>query len=183
MSDLTDEALAREAAKGNRLAFEELLGRHYDRIFRIAIRLLGNRADAEDVAQDVCVGLATKISSWRGNSRFTTWLYRVVVNATHDAIRRNSARLRRESEFAEFSWSARPEDAKGRRNAIWLREALGHLSRKQREAVILVLAEGLTHQEAAKVLGIREGTVSWRLHAARKRLRRLAEVKWRAGDG
>ena len=182
MSDLTDEALARKAADGGREAFEELLQRHYDRIFRIAVRLLGNRADAEDVAQEVCIGLATKISKWRGESQFTTWLYRVVVNAAHDAMRRDSTRRRYEREAAESYWSARQGDAEGSGEARWLRRALGKLSRKQRETVILVIAEGLTHAEAAQVLGVRESTVSWRLHAARKRLRRLAEAERRPGD-
>lgn len=182
MSDLTDEALARQAADGVREAFEELLERHYDRIFRIAVRLLGNRADAEDVTQDVCIGLAKKISGWRGESRFTTWLYRVVVNATHDAMRQDSTRQRYERDAAGSSWRARVVDAGRAGDAKWLHEVLGKLSRKQRETVILVLAEGLTHAEAAQVLGVREGTVSWRLHAARKRLRRLAEAERRLGD-
>ena len=182
MSDVTDEALARKAAGGDREAFEELLERHYARIFRIALRLLGNRADAEDVAQEVCIGLATKISKWRGAGLFTTWLYRVVVNATHDAMRRNATRRRYEREAAESYRKARPNATEAGSNATWLREALGKLSRKQRETVILVIAEGLTHAEAAKVLGVRESTVSWRLHAARKRLRQLAMPEGRPGD-
>ena len=90
MTDVDDENLARRAAAGDRTAFSVLLERHYGLIYRVAARMLGDRAAAEDLAQDVCVGLVTRLASYGGQSRFTTWLYRVVVNAARDAMRRDA---------------------------------------------------------------------------------------------
>ena len=92
LQQTADERLALSAANGDREAFGELLERHYGRILRLCLRLLGDRAEAEDLAQDVCVGLAKKIRSFRGEARFTTWLYRVVLNAGRDAMRRRASR-------------------------------------------------------------------------------------------
>ena len=78
------------AAKGDGDAFRALLERHYDRVFRIALRFSGRREDAEDVAQDVCMSLPAKLKSFRGDAGFTTWLYRVVVNWVRDVQRKQS---------------------------------------------------------------------------------------------
>ena len=91
-----DGALARRAAAGDREAFAALLECHYHRIFRIGARVLGDADEAADLAQDVCVALPARLASWRGESRFTTWLYRVVMNAARDALRRKDARRRGE---------------------------------------------------------------------------------------
>ena len=80
-----DAALARRAGGGDREAFAALIERHYDRIHRLGARILGDGGEAEDLAQDVRAGLAAKLGSYRGDSLFTTWLYRVVVNATRSA--------------------------------------------------------------------------------------------------
>src|SRR5262245_29016844 len=74
-----DADLVAKASGGDRGAFETLLRRHYDRIHRVAGRLTGSTADAEDVAQEVCCALVEKIASFRGEARFTTWLYGIVV--------------------------------------------------------------------------------------------------------
>lgn len=99
---MDDSQLARLACEGDRGAFAVLLERHYTRIFRVAVRLLGDVDDAEELTQDVCVALVAKLSSYRGESRFTTWLYRVVVNAAHDAMRRHHARYRKQRDYVEI---------------------------------------------------------------------------------
>ena len=86
----SDEALARAAAGGDRAAFSALLQRHYDRLFAFCFRLTGARDRAEDLTQDICAALPAKLGGFRGEARFTTWLYRVAVNAAHDARRRAS---------------------------------------------------------------------------------------------
>ena len=88
MSECTDEALVELACAGDREAFSALVERHYDRIYRVGARVLNDAAAAEDLAQEVCIGLVGKLASFRGSSRFSTWLYRVVVNAALDAMRR-----------------------------------------------------------------------------------------------
>lgn len=170
MTDQADEILARRAAAGDRNAFSVLLDRHYGLIYRVGARMLGDGAEAEDLAQDVCVGLVTRLASYGGQSRFTTWLYRVVVNAARDAMRRNATRRRNEQEFVEQDGLGHRQSGSGE-DSIWLQQVLGRLSEELRSTVILVLAEGLRHAEAGKILGVSEATVSWRLHQARKQLR------------
>ena len=175
MTDQADEILARRAVAGDRNAFSDLLERHYGLIYRVAARMLGDGVEAEDLAQDVCVGLVTRLASYGGQSRFTTWLYRVVVNAARDAMRRNATRRRNEQEFAEQDGLGDRQIGIGGEDSVWLQQVLGQLSQELRTTVILVLAEGLRHGEAGKILGVSEATVSWRLHQVRKQLRRQAE--------
>ncbi len=170
MTDPADEILARRAAAGDRSAFSELLERHYGLIYRVGARMLGDGAEAEDLAQDVCVGLVTRLTSYGGQSRFTTWLYRVVVNAARDAMRRNATRRRNEQKYGEGDGPGNRQSGSGE-DSIWLQQVLGQLSEELRATVILVLAEGLRHGEAGKILGVSEATVSWRLHQVRKQLR------------
>ena len=171
---MDDSQLARLACKGDRSAFSVLLERHYTRIFRIAVRLLGDVDDAEELTQDVCVALVGKLSSYRGESRFTTWLYRVVVNAAHDAMRRNHARYKKQRDYVEVHAIERDGHVVTTEELVWLRWALGQLSDEMRATVFLVMEEGLTHAEAGEVLGVSASTVSWRMHEVRKRLRALA---------
>ena len=174
MHETTDGTLARRAATGDRDAFAALLERHYDRVYRIGIRVLGDAEEAADLAQDICVGLPAKLESWRGDSKFTTWLYRVVVNAARDALRRKAARQRGERGYAEFDALSRAGDSDREAASSWLQHALGQLSDELRATVVLVLEEGLRHAEAGAVLGVSESTVSWRMHEVRRRLRALA---------
>src|SRR6478609_2389021 len=83
-----DADLVAAAVAGNREAFETLLRRHYDRIHGLAWRLTGTRADADDIAQEVCCALTEKIGSYRGEAKFTTWLCGITYNASRDLRRR-----------------------------------------------------------------------------------------------
>ena len=174
MSEDTDAALVDRAAAGEREAFAALVERHYGLIYRVAVRVLGDDEAAADLAQDVCVGLAARLPSWRGESRFSTWLYRVVVNAARDRLRREGAQRRNEAAFAEVDAMTRAGAAAIDAEALWLRQVLGALDEDLRTTVVLVLQEGLRHAEAAEVLGVAESTVSWRMHQVRRRLRALA---------
>ena len=100
MIERDDATLVRRARGGDRGAFAALVERHYERIHRLGARVLGDGGEAEDLAQDVCAGLAARLGSYRGDSLFSTWLYRVVVNAARDALRRDAVRRRREGEHA-----------------------------------------------------------------------------------
>ena len=174
MSEDTDRALVDRAAAGDREAFAALVERHYGLIYRVGARVLGDDEAAADLAQDVCVGLAARLPSYRGESRFATWLYRVVVNAARDRMRREGARRRSDAAYAEVDAMTRAGQAAIDAEALWLRQMLAGLTDDLRATVVLVLQEGLRHGEAAEVLGISESTVSWRMHEARKRLRVLA---------
>ena len=174
LQDRTDERLAISAANGDREAFGELLERHYGRILSLGQRLLGSRAEAEDLAQDICVGLAGKIRQFRGEARFSTWLYRVALNAGRDALRRRATRGAAHQGFAEVDALRRAGNAARAAEVEWLRGALDGLKDDLRETALLVLDLELTHAEAGEVLGISENTVSWRLHEVRKALRARA---------
>ena len=168
-----DAALVRRASGGDREAFAALIERHYDRVYRLCVRVLDDREGAEDLAQDVCAGLAAKLPSYRGDSLFTTWLYRVVVNAAHDALRRDATRRRHERDYAEADALDRAARFERESEQAWLRRAMARLSAEMRTTAALVLDEGLRHAEAGDILGVSEATVSWRMHELRKRLRAM----------
>ena len=173
--DTSDETLAIAAAGGDRSAFAALVERHYDRIFGLAYRLTGLRAEAQDLAQDICAALPAKLRNWRGEARFTTWLYRVVVNAAHDQRRRQSTRSRASSGWGDWEIARQDEIVAERARLDWLTGAMARLSVELRDTVALVLGEELTQAQAGEVLGVSEGTIAWRMAEVKKRLRVMAE--------
>lgn len=175
--DTSDETLALAAASGGRDAFAMLIERHYERIHRLAWRLTGSRSDAEDVAQDVCVKLATAIRSFRGESAFGTWVWRIAHNATTDFLRqRQRMKPTEASELMALVDENGPPPAPPGDSEDSLWAAVRRLSGQQREAVTLVYGEDMSHAEAAVVMGCSEKTVSWHLHEARKRLKSILET-------
>jgi len=174
LMDTPDETLANDAAAGDRAAFAALVARHYDRIYGLAYRLCGNRADAQDMAQDICAALPAKLRHWRGEARFTTWLYRVVINAAHDLRRREATRNRAANGWGDWE-IARQNDIEVEAGALdWLAATMNRLPVALRDTVALVLGSEMTQAEAAAVLGLSEGTVAWRMSDVRKRLRAIA---------
>ncbi len=169
-----DETLAANAAQGDRAAFAALLTRHYDRVFRTAFRLTGRRADAEDLAQDICAALPAKLRLWRGEARFTTWLYRVTVNAAHDQRRRQSTRSRAATGWGDWEIERQASMAEDAGAQAWLAAAMRHLPPDLRDTAALICGEELTQAEAAQVLGLSEGTVAWRMSEVKRRLRDIA---------
>jgi RNA polymerase sigma-70 factor (ECF subfamily) len=174
LMETSDEDLAQAAAGGDRAAFALLLERHYDRMFALAFRLTGRRADAEDLTQDICAALPTKLRHWRGEARFTTWLYRVVINATHDARRRLATRTRAANGWGDWEKSRQAEAAEAAQAQDWLANAMAQLNEDLRDTLALTLGEDLTQAEAADVLGVSEGTVAWRMSEVKKKLRAMA---------
>ncbi len=174
-----DDELAMRAGAGDAQAFRVLLERHYDRIYRLAYRFFGDVADAEDTTQDVCLALPKKLKSFAGRARFSTWIYQVVINACRDQLRSRASRQALNETYSEVRELTKAGDRERNKQVDWLYEALGALNPKLRETAILVLAEDMTHAQAGEVLGIKETTVSWRMHEIRKELKTLAT----AGDG
>lgn len=183
----TDEALAARAAAGDEPAFEDLVKRYQGRVFRLAWRLTGNEGDAADVLQDTFLQVYRKLGSFRGDSRFGTWLYRVATNA---ALMHRRARSRRPSESlegflpcfdgsgvhaatpAELGAAAHVEERLDRRRlAEKALAALDRLPDLYREAFVLRDLEELTTAQVADVLGLEPATVRQRVHRARMMLR------------
>jgi RNA polymerase sigma-70 factor (ECF subfamily) len=170
---IADETLIAKALGGDRRAFGQLVERHYDFIFRTACKWCGKVSDAEDVAQDVCVKLASILRSFDGRSAFTSWLYRVTLNAVRDMQRARSRRGRNADRYAEVAPDEYLPDQEDSAAAKELWTAVRGLPDQQRDAVLLIYAEGMSHAEAGVIMGCKEATVSWHVHEARKTLRGL----------
>ena len=165
--------ILQKACDGDRDAFSALVGAHYDFIHAVAWRWSGDAGDAEDIVQDVCIRLARAIRSFKGNSSFRTWLYTLTLNAVRDHQRQAARRRRGENRLANDPVFAGGLASEGDERGEWLWAAVRTLPEKQRDAVLLVHAEGLSHAAAADVLACSEKTISWHLHEARKRLKDL----------
>jgi RNA polymerase sigma-70 factor (ECF subfamily) len=161
------------AQAGDRRAFGTLVERHYELIFRTAYKWSGSRADAEDIAQEVCVKLATALPGFDGRSAFATWLYRVTLNAVRD-VQRAKARQGRNAAALTLvtpEQHAAEQEAATAANELWA--AVRRLPEKQRDAVLLVYAEDLSHAAAATIMGCKEATVSWHVFEAKRALKGL----------
>lgn len=161
-----DVALVAAAQAGHLQAFELLVRRHQDRVFRLCLRMLGDWADAEDAAQDVFVRAWRSLGRFRGEAAFSTWLHRLAVNRCLDG-----ARARRRTEVLDESVpdpSGQPEEVvEARRQLDCLEDAVAGLTPDQRVTFILREVEGLTYQDIAASLGIGLGAVKSRLNRAR----------------
>jgi RNA polymerase sigma-70 factor (ECF subfamily) len=175
-----DRWLVRKAREGERGAYEELIRRHRDRIYRIALRITGDAADADDVTQEVVIQLWTALSGFAGTSAFTTWLYRVVVNRSLDHQRRARRLDGGEPTETDLPPVAAPERSvlAGAELRAGL-EAISRLPESQRVPFVLCQIEGLSYAQAAAVTKVPEATVRGRLARARTTL--LADMRsWSA---
>lgn len=170
MADADEPDILAAAIAGDRDAFETLLRRHYDRIHGLAWQLTGSRADADDVAQEVCCILAEKLSAFRGDAKFTTWLCSIVYNACRDFHRRRTAFTRFTERLGVMVGLVQGPDGRDLYDAIWIESAIARLKPELRDTAILIAGQQLTHAEAARILGVAEATISWRMHEIRSQL-------------
>jgi RNA polymerase sigma-70 factor (ECF subfamily) len=177
LMDTSDETLAEAAARADRDAFSALLSRHYDRIYGLAFRLTGSRAEAEDLTQDICMALPGKLVSYRRQARFTTWLYRVTVNAAFDRRRRTATRAKAADGWGDWELARQAELSEAAKAQDWLARTMRTLPVELRDTVALTLGGELSQAEAAEVLGVSEGTVAWRMSEVKKRLRAVAKAE------
>jgi RNA polymerase sigma-70 factor (ECF subfamily) len=168
---IDDEALIRAAQAGDAAAFEQLLERHYDTLYRFAYKWCGNRADAEDVTQQACLKLARALGSYRFESAFTSWLYRVVINCAKDWARSEGRHVTDQGDGAPVDASSTDNSVEHTAYLWQLLHKLDALPDGLKETLLLVHGEGLSHGEAARVLQVKDSTVSWRLHEFRKHYR------------
>jgi RNA polymerase sigma-70 factor (ECF subfamily) len=196
-SETPDEELALLFLAGDEMAFERLVVRHRQRVYRLARRLLGDDSDAQDVTQETFIQVYRKLSSFRGDSRFSTWLYRIATNA---ALMRKRADSRRPTEsldsfaprfdeaglhaatVAELSAPGLLEETLDARVlAERVQAAVDRLPDLYRRPFVLRDLEEIETSEVAELLGLETATVRQRVHRARILLRgylsSLAEVK------
>jgi len=167
-----DDTLALAAAGGDAGAFETLIAGQYDRLFRLCFRLTGSQAEAEDLTQDICAALPAKLRSFRGDASFTTWVYRLCVNAAHDRRRRAVTHARAASGWGDWELNRRAANADTAEAVDWLTSAMRALPDDLRDTLALIL-DDMTHAQAGDVLNVSEGTISWRISQAKKHLATL----------
>lgn len=170
---MSDLAIITRVLDGDVEAFARLVDRHYDRCARIAVRIVGNREDAEEALQDAFLRAFNALGDYEERERFTAWLTRIVVNQCRTVLAR--AR-RREAVFLdvdsrELSLATEDSDA----NGAWpdLERALAQLPEAQREALVLRYADDLTYEEMARITGAGESALKMRVQRAFTRLRAL----------
>ncbi len=172
------DPLVDAARNGDRTAFDELVRRTYGDVFKLAVKLTGNEADANDVVQDTYVRAYRGLRRFRGDAHFSTWLYRIASNcASTFTARRSRQRCDSLSAAAEVVETDPDHDPSLRAEASTLRQtldrALEQLPQRLRAVMVLRHLEDLSHREIAERLGISESATKVRLHRARATLRRL----------
>lgn len=169
----SDEELIALFSVGDPSAFEELVRRHEQRTYNLCLRMLGKPEDARDATQEAFLAALKKLSSFRGDARFSTWLHRVAVNACFDILRRRQRRP--EDELPEEPGPAPGDLAEEAAEALDVREALLKVPEDFRVVLILHDVQDVGYDEIAQTLGIPIGTVKSRLHRGRVAMAQLLE--------
>jgi len=183
MEEAEEQQLVERLKRQDEAAFNELVRLYDKRVFRLVLRMLNDRAEAEDVAQEVFVTIFKAIGNFRGESKLSTWIYRIATNHCKNRIKYLDRRARgKKSELDEVSEHAAMEsasmsssaqvarpDEQAEANQIEgiVRAAIAELDEDQRELVILRDVENLSYEEIQQITGLPEGTVKSRLHRAR----------------
>ena len=179
MSDPWEAELVARAREGDEQAFADLVRRHADRAYAVALRMTGNPADAQDVVQDAMVAAWQHLDGFAGAASFATWLTRIVINGCHDLRRGSRPTEPLEQEVAEAlgeagraGWASPGVEGEvvARSHLAAVQEAITGLPFDQRAALVLATVVGLPHAETAAVLGTTEQAVRVRVHRARRAL-------------
>lgn len=169
-----ESKLIEQSRSGDTEAYAALMDQHQKMIRAVTFRMTGSLDDAEELAQDAFLRAYRQLGTFNGSSKFSTWLCKIAINLSLDWRRRES---RREAVHAQWATHALAEggsedgfpDELSRR----VQAALDRLSPKQRAAIVLTVYENQSHAEAAKTLGCTEATISWRVFAARQKMKKL----------
>ncbi|WP_305788468.1 RNA polymerase sigma factor SigM [Symbioplanes lichenis] len=173
----SDAELLRAHVEGDPVAFAELVRRHRDRLWAVALRTIGDREEAADAVQDALLSAHRAAARFRGDSAVTTWLHRIVVNSCLDRIRRRQAHPTvplpdgRSTDDGGVGTGPEPvAPAHDHDTALVVRAALAELPAEQRAALVLVDVQGYAVAEAAEILGVAEGTIKSRCARGRARM-------------
>lgn len=195
MPDGYEDKLVERLKRRDEAAFNELITLYQGRIYRLLFRMLGDAAEAEDLAQEVFITVFKSIDGFRGDSKLSTWLYRVATNHCKNRIKYLQRRARgKKKEFDEIaeheaieSATMNPSSSIARPDQVVeayekeqiLKEAIASLDDDHRELVVLRDIEHMTYEQIQEITGLAEGTVKSRLHRARhalrEKVRRLAD--------
>jgi RNA polymerase sigma-70 factor (ECF subfamily) len=172
----SDAELLRAHVDGDPAAFAELVRRHRDRLWAVALRTTGDREEAADAIQDALLSAHRAADRFRGDSAVTTWLHRIVVNACLDRMRRRLAHPTVPLPDGNRSDDGAPRGQEpaapiqDHETALVVREALAELPAEQRAAIVLVDVQGYPVAEAAEILGVAEGTIKSRCARGRAKM-------------
>ena len=168
------------AQKGDHAAFEQLLLQYQQKIYHLALRTCGDPHDAEEATQEAFLAAWKNLPAFRGESSFSTWLYRLTVNACNDLFRKNKASTLQVPLEDEESALQVPDHAPGPEEQVQRQEtrqavqdALQQLSPEHRQVLLLRELQQLSYDEIARVLDMDLGTVKSRIHRARNQLREI----------
>ena len=163
--------------RGDLGAFEEVYRAHSRRLYGVALRMLGNPADAEDMLQEIFLAAHRKLESFRGESALGTWLYRLAVNLCLDYLRSKTGRAIQMTDAIGDEPTLLDSSSRGLAERavtkLDLERALAQLPEGCRTAFVLHDVQGLEHREVGEIMGIAEGTSKSQVHKARLRLRAL----------
>lgn len=180
----TAALLVARAKQGDERAFAELVHRYRKRIVALCLHLTGSDSEAEDVTQEVFLSAYRSLDRFEGRSHFFTWVYRMAVNKSLNARRSRQRRRETAMEDPRIERAVEVDAPNDPARATELRElyarlllALDALAPEVRTSVVLVTLQGLSHGEAAVVQGCAPGTIAWRIHEARKQLRKALEPR------
>ncbi len=161
-----ERALVAKAKNNDYGAYEELYQMHVGRVFALCVRLCNDRDMAEDLAQEAFILAWRKLSTFRGDSAFGSWLYRIATNTTLSYLRKQKP-FQHSLDIDDTEEEAMPEDVAAR---IGLEQAIGKLPDGARAVFVLYSLEGYTHDEIASMLNIAQGSSKAQLHRARQLL-------------
>ena len=187
MTKPNDRDLVDRAREGDADAFGQLVRRHQQRIQRVAVHMLRDRAEAEDVTQETFIRAYRALARFDGRSEPYTWFYRIAINLSLNRIRsRRTSRATHDTEDPRLEAvltdkrpaSGDPGGAAQRAETYRaLCDAIDQLSETLRTTLILVCIDGRSHEDASAILGAPEGTIAWRIHEARRKLREFMKAR------
>jgi RNA polymerase sigma-70 factor (ECF subfamily) len=179
MSDFADDHLVKQAKRGDVDAFTELVRRFQEKIYHTILSLTRNPQDANDLAQETFMHAYRSLRNFKQRSTFYTWIYRIAVNLTLNFLKRRKRAEKREVHVEGYSLDVKsaasnlsPERYSMKKElSEKLKEAIDSLPLTYRTSFVLVVFQGMTHTQAARILRCSENTVSWRMHKSRKMLK------------
>jgi RNA polymerase sigma-70 factor (ECF subfamily) len=167
----TDHALMQRIARHDAGAYRLLVARHLNFCVRFAERMLGSRADAEDVAQEVCLRIWNDAEKWKPEAKFTTWLYRVMTNACIDHKRKRRLLPLGDNDMTPDTSPGPELSLQQQQRSRQVQAALGRLPPRQRAAVVLSYYEELSNEQAAAATGMTLNAFQQLLYRARQSLK------------
>ncbi len=173
-----ERELIRQAGRGDQDAFEQLLSVQEGRMYAVALRMCGNREDAQDCVQEAMIRIYRAISSFKGQSSFATWVYRITMNSCLDELRRRKTRTATSLDaMLENGFAPSDEDDTPERHSLQaeqkrlLERAIAELPEDMRAAIVLRDIQGCSYDEIAQALDTNVGTIKSRISRGRERLR------------